>query len=234
MKRLGIFDIDGTIFRWSLFIETVDAFIKADIFPKSAHTEIVHDYNAWLDRRVGYDIYLGRVMKVYYKYLLGVNEKDAKNIVKRIIIEKKDRVYRFTRDLINKLKKEDYYLLIISNSPLYIVSEFASYWGFKRYYGSETELNKGKFTGRFIPATPKADVLDRFLEESGEKVDLESSVAVGDTESDISILERVGKPIAFNPNMKLMCYSREHDWRIVVERKDVIFDLKKFEIIEKV
>jgi len=33
----------------------------------------------------------------------------------------------------------------------------------------------------------------------------------------------VDKPIAFNPNSKLYRYAKRAGWKIVVERKDVIY-----------
>ncbi len=51
------------------------------------------------------------------------------------------------------------------------------------------------------------------------------SVVVGDTESDIPMLKLAGKPIAFNPNQRLYRYAKKHGWKIVVERKDVIYEI---------
>jgi phosphoserine phosphatase len=50
-------------------------------------------------------------------------------------------------------------------------------------------------------------------------------VAVGDTHGDIEMLEFVEQPIAFNPNKTLYDYAREKGWQIVVERKNVIYQL---------
>ncbi|MBU6431430.1 MAG: hypothetical protein KGJ58_04640 [Patescibacteria group bacterium] len=54
---------------------------------------------------------------------------------------------------------------------------------------------------------------------------LNNSVGVGDTEGDISFLEMVAKPICFNPNSKLYLRGKKKGWRIVVERKDVVYEL---------
>jgi phosphoserine phosphatase len=54
---------------------------------------------------------------------------------------------------------------------------------------------------------------------------LEGSVGVGDTEGDISLLEAVELPICFNPNMKLFERAKLKDWKVVIERKDVIYEL---------
>ena len=53
----------------------------------------------------------------------------------------------------------------------------------------------------------------------------EDSYGIGDTESDASLLELVENPIAFNPNENLKAIAEEKGWRIVVEKKDVIYDI---------
>ena len=47
------------------------------------------------------------------------------------------------------------------------------------------------------------------------------------------MLSLVGKPIAFNPNAALTKVAQKKAWQIVVERKDVIFDVKSFKVIGK-
>jgi phosphoserine phosphatase len=48
---------------------------------------------------------------------------------------------------------------------------------------------------------------------------------VGDTESDAPMLEIVENPIAFNPNFDLKQIAETKGWKIIVEKKDVIYDL---------
>ena len=51
------------------------------------------------------------------------------------------------------------------------------------------------------------------------------SVGVGDTASDIDMLGMVSEPICFNPNKQLHQHAKIAGWKIVVERKDVIYEL---------
>lgn len=195
-RRLGIFDIDGTIFRWSLFIEVVDGLVEDGIFPQKAHDEISHEYTQWLNRELHYNVYLEKVVATFFKYLKGCKFEDVKKVSRRIIEQKKDRVYKFSRDLIFSLKKKNYTLLVISGSPLFIVDEFAKSFGFDAWYGSRYEIKDGVFTGRDENRDSvfrKGKVLDAFLESQKISFDLKNSVAIGDTPSDIPILERVGK-----------------------------------------
>ena len=66
-------------------------------------------------------------------------------------------------------------------------------------------------------------LLKRAVEKEG--LTLVGSVGVGDTESDIPFLELVEKPICFNPNLKLYKHAKREGWKVVVERKDVVYEL---------
>jgi phosphoserine phosphatase len=71
-------------------------------------------------------------------------------------------------------------------------------------------------------------VAKQVVAEQKLNVDWRNSIAVGDTETDIPLLGMVGKPIAFNPNFSLARVAKRRGWTIVVERKDVIYQLHKF------
>ena len=58
-----------------------------------------------------------------------------------------------------------------------------------------------------------------------ENLTLKDSIGVGDTEGDIPLLKMVEIPICINPNKNLFAVAMKEGWRIVVERKDVIYKL---------
>jgi phosphoserine phosphatase len=99
--------------------------------------------------------------------------------------------------------------------------------GFDKSYGTWYDTGaSNRFTGEIVDEhiiMNKASVFTRALEK--EKLQLAGSIAVGDTESDISMLTMVETPIAFNPNRLLYRHAKKHDWKIVVERKDVIYEI---------
>ena len=73
------------------------------------------------------------------------------------------------------------------------------------------------------PFEGKRRVLEEFLAETS--MNLEGSVGVEDTLSDVGLLERVETPIVFNPNRALFEVVLQRRWPLVVERKDVIYSL---------
>ena len=229
-KRLAVFDIDGTIFRSSLIVELVDGLVKEGLFPKEAKKEIERDYVAWLSRKGSYVTYIIKVVEVYQKYIKGINVDKAKTVAKKVIEREREKVYIYTRNLIANLKKENYFLLAISGSPDYIVEEFTKSLGFDGFYGGEYEVKNGLFTGRQLVevSNSKPEILIRFLKEYG--FDLKDTIGIGDSEIDISFLSLVGNPIAFNPDNVLAKVAKEKKWKIIIERKNVIYELKNFEI----
>jgi len=225
MKKVAIFDIDGTLFRSSLLIELTDALIQKGIFPAAARKAYIRGLENWLSQKGPYEEYIGAVIKAFRKNIKGVRYDVFSEVAQKVAAFHGDRIYRYTRDIIKKLKKKNYYLLAISHSPQKIVKEFCRKWQFNKTYGMLYEIDRRKrFTGRILHPEiifDKAKILKRAIEK--EKLTLKGSVGVGDTESDAAFLKMVERPICFNPNKKLYQYAKRAGWQIIVERKDVIY-----------
>jgi len=250
--KIGVFDIDGTIFRSSLLIELVRGLVDAGIFPQKANKEMEADYLAWLNRVGDYDDYLEKVIRIYDKYIVGKRFSQVEAVARQVMEREKNKTYRFTRDLIFDLKKKGYYLIAISGSPSYMVDKFAFHMGFDVSFGAVTKIKNGLFTkyylekdfetGNDILIKPKdrAKVLNfsrkdvllkKYLANKNLDVDWKNSLAAGDSGNDISILKLVGYPIVFNPDDVLVKEAKKRGWRVVVERKNVVYDIKKFNFI---
>ncbi len=226
MKRVAIFDIDGTIFRSSLLIQIVERLIEEGIFAGVARQKFAREEIAWLNRKGDYGAYINAVVAVFVANIKGVHYRDFNRVAREVVAEQKDRVYRFTRDLIADLKKKKYFLLAVSHSPKGVLDHFCTRLGFDKVYGKVYELGPSdRFTGAMIDEhliMNKATATRRALAKEG--LTLAGSIGVGDTESDIPFLELVAEPICFNPNAKLYAHARRNGWRVVVERKDVVYD----------
>jgi HAD superfamily hydrolase (TIGR01490 family) len=231
-KKLAIFDIDGTIFRKNLHFELIDELSWRGIFSKDARRTLVRIYANWLEHRGTYEEYRKKIVSTYEKELKGCRQKDIIDASRKVADFNKDRVYIFARDLIKKLRADGYILIAISGSPVEIVKEYNKYLKLDEVFGSvyETE-GKGLYTGKtvFEPVRHKGHLVGQYISE--KCLTLRDSVGVGDTESDVSFLKMVEHPIAFNPNMNLEKTARRKKWRIVVEKKDVIYDIGNFKLI---
>ncbi|MFZ1987488.1 MAG: HAD-IB family hydrolase [Minisyncoccia bacterium] len=226
-RPVAVFDIDGTLFRSSLLLELVERLIEKGIFPLSAREAFEDERLRWLDRKGDYQTYVKKVVDMFGSQIKGIPYGDVADAAGEIIEEKKDRVYRYTRDLVADLKKKGYFLLAVSHSPKFIVDGFGYEAGFDKVYGYfYTTGASNQFTGEVEDEeiiSNKAAVLQRAIRKEG--FTLEGSVGVGDTESDIPMLEAVETAIAFNPNQKLYTHAKRRGWKVVVERKDVIYEM---------
>lgn len=226
-EKVAVFDIDGTVFRSSLLIELMEALALEKIISQKAAASWEKEYKVWLERRGTYQDYLDKVVLASRKYIRGVSQFKVWEIAKKVIAFHKNRVYRFTRKLVKELKPT-HYLVAISGSPYDIVQPFGREFGFDKVYGRIFEVDgKSRFTGKVLYEElirDKKKILERALIKEG--LTLKGSVGVGDTETDIPFLKMVERPIAFNPNEKLYREARRRGWEIVVERKDVIYEMK--------
>ncbi|MAZ30410.1 HAD-IB family hydrolase [bacterium] len=226
-QKVAFLDIDGTVFRSSLLIELVEALIEKELFPESARNGYEKQYHAWHNREGTYEAYINAMVKVFMQNIKGVHYGDFADTGRAVVEANQKRIYRYTRDLIGKLKKQNYYVVAISQSPKTILDEFCNDYGFDKVYGRMYEIGPtDKFTGEVSDEeviANKANVIKRVLED--EDFTIDNSVAVGDTESDIPMLDMVAMPICFNPNNTLFQHAKRMGWKVVVERKDVIYEL---------
>lgn len=220
-QPIAVFDIDGTIFRSSLLIEITNALIKAGLFPAKAADAYSREYRGWLNRTGSYQTYLDRVVAVYIKYVTGLPAEEVRRTAATVIGDMSSQTYRYTRDLLTQLGKT-HILLAISGSPSELVELFAKHYGFTDYSASEYEILNGMYTGvNQAGNVNKNQKLAAMVKKHGAT--MKGSIAVGDTEGDLSLLEAVEHPIAFNPSSDLFAEAVKRDWQIVVERKDVIY-----------
>lgn len=226
-RKVAIFDVDGTIFRASLVIRLVEELVAEGVFPQEAEAAYIRERQKWLDREGDYGSYIDALVRSFKKYLKGVHYTELADAAEAAVEKQWKQVYRYTRDLLRELKEKNYYLLAVSHSPKTMLDKFCPRLGFDKCYGTMYEIGpEDRFTGQMMDEHliyNKANVVKRAIEKEG--LTLTGSIGVGDTESDISFLELVAKPICFNPNTKLYTYARRMKWKVIVERKDVIYEL---------
>src|SRR3989338_3594007 len=112
-RRVAVFDIDGTVFRSSLLIELVETLIKNGVFSSNVRKEYSNEYERWLDRKGNYEKYINAVIKAFDKNIKGMNERDLESAVMKIISSRRNRLYRYTRNIIADLTKNNYLIFAI-------------------------------------------------------------------------------------------------------------------------
>lgn len=228
--KAAFFDIDGTIYRNSLLTEHFKKLIKYELLDIREYELKVKDaFKEW-DERVGdYDKYLEEITTTYVEAIKGLSLKYNDFISDQVLELKGNRVYKFTRDMIQWHKEQGHKVIFISGSPDFLVSRMAEKWGADDFCGSIYHYEDGKLSGDISPmwdSKNKMIAINNFCKKYDIK--LEDSYAYGDTNGDYSMLSLVGHPRAINPSRELLEKIKtdlelKSKVEIYLERKDVIY-----------
>ncbi len=229
-RPFAVFDIDGTLIRWQLYHAIADALAKKGHIDAKTHQKIKDARMVWKKRThsEAFSSYQSELVTVYEKLLLDLSVKQFDEAVQAVFDEYKDQIYIYTRELVKRLKKDGYLLFAISGSQIEIVSKIAKYYGFDDCIGTIYSHDNDRFTGAMtIHLGGKHVVLEELIAK--HHTSLSGSIAVGDSSGDITMLEMVETPIAFNPEKKLFDYAKGKGWKIVVERKNTVYELENID-----
>jgi len=230
-KQYAVFDIDGTISRTSLLQLLVRELVargKLGVGPGRKIEVMLHDNRQRInDEEFGE--YMKKAVDLLFKSLPegGMRSDDYDEIINAVVKTSLSNTYVYTRELIQTLRQNNFFLIAISGSELKAVEAFSKTLGFDAWVGEVSYVQEnGHLTGEVTSLTQsKEEILKSLIDKFELKT--RGSMAVGDTSRDIGVLEMVDSPIAFNPNQALFKIAREKDWMVVIERKDMVYGLTK-------
>lgn len=188
VSKIVVFDMDGVIFReknfWlrvHLALGTKDKGIYfTNQYLKSDYTKLVREVlKLWKGRPAA--PYLSLVKRL--RYTPGV------------------------KATFRKLKKEGYYIVVISSGSRLLLQRASRELPIDKGYANELVIKKGKIAGIYkqtVQYDNKVPILKQVCEELN--VPMKKVIAVGDSENDIPLFKKVGLSIAFRPiSQKVKC-----------------------------
>ena len=214
MKKIAaFFDIDGTIYREGLIT-------------------VRPAYLLWDKRQGDYDTYLLKMVDIYVEAIKGISKEQIEHVAKKVIEQKGDRVYTFSRERIKWHQDQGHIVIAISGSPYELVKEMSQKYNMDDFKGTIYKSDENNnYTGDVIPMWD-SESKQKALLEMKEKydIDLSASYAYGDTAGDYTMFKLVGIPYAINPTKELLnkiTNDKEINDKIniIVERKDVTYKL---------
>lgn len=226
-RPFAAFDIDGTLIRWQLYHAIADALVKLGFVEPGAYDALHAARMAWKRREAGasFKSYELELIKTYEQVLMNLTTEQFESAAQAVFEEYKDQTYIYTRQLINELKEQGYLIFAISGSQAEIVKLMARHYGFDDFVGTVYERQGDRFTGKStVGSHDKRSALNALVTK--HRATFSGSLAVGDSRSDAAMLELVEQPIAFNPDRELYGLAAEKGWKIVLERKNMVYELE--------
>ena len=226
LGKFAVFDIDGTLFRWQLYHALVHQLAMSKLLPRSEYDAVTKLKHAWEAGDCHFKDYEQSVVEILEQHLPEIDPKKYDRACRKVVADTGHKTYNYTRELAKSLKDDGYKLIAISGSQQELVEKFCEPHGFDVMYGARYPREDGKFTGDVVkPIGRKHEVLQSIVDELG--LTYQGSYGVGDTSSDISMLELVDNPIAFNPSDGLLDVARDKRWQIVIERKNIAYVMQQ-------
>lgn len=237
----AFFDIDGTIYREGLITEVFKKMIKYELIAEDKWSSEVRPAFLKWDKRIGdYDAYLLKMVEIYTEAIIGLDSNWLEYVAQKVIEQKGDRVYTFSRQRLKWHQEMGHKVIAISGSPSELVKEMSGKYGMDDFRGTIYRKDeKGRYNGNIIPMWD-SDSKKKALFELVDKydVDLNSSYAYGDTGGDFTMLGLVGNPFAINPTRELITKIQDDEElkrkiNIIVERKDLTYrmDINSLDLI---
>ncbi len=225
-QKFAVFDIDGTLIRWQLYHAITHELGKLGFLPTGSPEELRRARMEWKNRNSvnSYHVYETLMVQKFQNALKDIPVEAYDTAVEIVFQTYKNQVYTYTRDLIPELKSQGYLIFAISGSPQEALDKLGAHYGFDEVVGPQYERKRGAFTGKVeLTHTRKGTILQELVTKHGAT--WQGSTAVGDSPSDIAMLELVENPVAFNPTKDLYELATAKKWTIVVERKNVVYHL---------
>jgi HAD superfamily hydrolase (TIGR01490 family) len=105
---------------------------------------------------------------------------------------------------------------IISASTPYAVGPVAAHLSVRDFLCTQVEVRHGRFTGNYVQPACYGEGKVYWAEQYARQHDagLQQAYFYTDSHSDLALLERVGHPIAVNPDRQLRSVARRRSWPV--------------------
>ena len=209
----AFFDFDGTLISGYSAVTFIQEQVRRGNLSVRELIELISAMASFGIGRMGFSA----MMIAASQFLRGIREDSYANFGQELFESHIARqIYPESRALVQAHLKMGHTVAIITSATRYQVEPAARDLGIEHVLFTELEVEKGYFTGAVIQPTcfgeGKVTAAESLAAEHG--VDLDQTFFYSDSDDDIELLQRVGKPRPLNPNSKLQRIAERKGWPI--------------------
>lgn len=209
-KHLAFFDLDKVLYNDHTFFQVVKDEIDNDFISKECWNPIMDELDKYRDGSQEYKVAAHNLLKIWANALKGKKLNKAKLLFKKFLSENSNNFYPWVFDTIEALKPK-YNIYIVTSNVRFLAEEVTKVLGVKGYLATEFEVQNGLFTGNILGDISQGKMyVSHIIGKNKEK-----SLAVGDSENDVGMLEAVEIPVCIHPNKKLEEIAKQKNWKII-------------------
>ena len=218
MTRLAVFDLDHTLLSgdsdvlWCDFLLVRGELDRAAFAARNDEVELAYRAGA-ITAQAFTEFYLSTLAGRALAALTSLREVFMRE---RIV----PRIPASARALVETHRRAGDLLVLSTATNRFLVELTASELGFEHLIATEPELEGGIFTGRTVGLLNmregKPVRLGDWLAGSGRPATmLADATAYSDSINDLPLLQAVGRPVAVDPDAKLLVHARANGWRVM-------------------
>ena len=215
MKKLALFDIDGTILPkgYGIFF-VAEHLAKENLINSEAPVRMAQTRTDYRNKKMEYEDYSKQVQIEFAKGVKGFSKAKVEKRSKEIILKLEEVFYEFAKNLIPELNKTYDVYFITANIDFY-ADAFQSYYNAKGYKATSLEVDKdGLYAGNFAFSLSHAEHKHEVIKDLLKDYPHEGSFAFGDADADRFMLDLVDHPICIDPTDNLAREAIEKNWVI--------------------
>ncbi|QQG41571.1 MAG: haloacid dehalogenase-like hydrolase [Candidatus Woesebacteria bacterium] len=216
MKKLALFDIDGVIYGGHVIFGQIQSQEKSGLIVKGTWDKVHLLLEEYKSGQKNYKQAADKMLEVYAEALKGIDYKEIVESTSEYLDENKDKFFSYFAEIIPQIK-EEYDIYFVTTNFQFACEGVCTMFGLKDYLSSIAEVKDGKFTGKVeLSLAGSKGVVADLVTKYGKS----GSFAVGDSENDAEMLDKVEFPFVMEPNDKLVEIADEKGWSIV-DRDDI-------------
>ncbi|MGW0831906.1 HAD family hydrolase [Streptomyces prunicolor] len=225
---LAVLDLDGTLLQGFLAATMADILVSvpgSDVPAARAALAAVDSYQA---RRIDHDECAARFHDTYARAVRGLSVSTLRDVGAEAWKRVRGQLFPHARELVVLLRAQGLSPCLLSGSPQEAVRCAAADLGMDRAWGLSLATDGGgRCTGQILRAPARRGAKGAVLREvtAALSVDWARSFAMGDSPSDIDVLDMVGRPVAYEPDPELLPIAVERGWT-VTDRRTVLPDCR--------
>lgn len=220
-SRLALFDLDNTLLHgdsdhaWGEFL-IEKGLVDADTHRK-ANDAFYADYlEASLDIHAYVNFTLQPILQLNGEERSVLHAEFMQKIIEPMILASGE-------NLLSKHHRESDDCVLITATNSFITQPIANRLGVDVLLATDLEMAEDKFTGKIqgIPCYQqgKVEKLNEWMERARSDYDLSEACFYTDSINDLGLLEKVGEPIAVDPDQQLEEVARANNWQIISLRQ---------------
>jgi phosphoserine phosphatase len=211
MKKLALFDVNGTIYKGNSFFHIVKYFVEKGLIDRTVYDKMIVLGDIYKRGELSYQDCAQQMIDVRAKDITGKKVTPFYLGATEFVTKFSDNFFPYFESLISEIRNE-YDVYLVTTDTQYVAEAIKDKFRLTGYLATLFEETEGQFTGSVLQSLARGKSL---VSELLKQYSKEGSFAVGDSINDADMFELVERAYCINPSADLMTIAQQRGWHIV-------------------